>query len=745
MKRQLILLLFAIGVSISMHAIPAKPGKTVVRQADGTYVTVVLHGDEHSHFTTTVDGYTLVLDNGSWQYALKQNGDLVSSGMTAHDAPARTDAEKTFLAGHEKMLRAEPTAVQQEAVKRSRSLWKQPATGTGQAKATRYDYNNFRGLVILVEWNDRSFTRSDAKSFFSSMVNDKGYSGYYTQDTPRQWVNCTGSVHDYFSDNSSGLFQPKFDVVGPVKINRSCKYPEGASYGWQCAVDAIKAADPLVDYRKYDADGDGVVDMFYIIYAGYGSNVSGNSSSYIWPYASQYVYPYMTYDGVRMGRYACSTEICDSEVRGGNTLDGIGTIVHEFSHVLGLPDLYDTDYEENGQSNDPGIWSIMAGGGYNNSSRTPTGYGAYERYAIGFMQPELIKEKGGTYTLGAMNETNSAYRINSAVDKEYFLLENRQRTRWDEYLPGNGMLVFRVDSTDASIWTSNKVNCYPSHNYYEMVRANPRTTGNVITESGYDSFPGLGNITELNSEMIEQFRSWSGEAVPLSLSNISEKNGIINFSVGGSEIDRKIEDFEDMALTQEDATGVKGVFCNWDMVNTRVVETTDKQGTGKKALSIVRGGSLTSSVIEKGISNIEFDFWNASPVQSIIRCYSSTDGGNTWTLMKNIEGLTQINVTAGKNIHTKYVANLPAGSMFRIQQDSGLPTVINYIDDISMIFNGNTATGIGEIKAENGTDTVEETVYNLSGQRVSACSKGILIVKKHTADGRVITRKVVRR
>ena len=105
-----------------MHAIPAKPGKTVVRQADGTYVTVVLHGDEHSHFTTTVDGYTLVLDNGSWQYALKQNGDLVSSGMTAHDAPARTDAEKTFLAGHEKMLRAEPTAVQQEAVKRSRSL-----------------------------------------------------------------------------------------------------------------------------------------------------------------------------------------------------------------------------------------------------------------------------------------------------------------------------------------------------------------------------------------------------------------------------------------------------------------------------------------------------------------------------------------------------------------------------------------------------------------------------------------------
>lgn len=745
MKRQLILFLFVTGVSLSLHAIPAKPGKTTVRQADGTYVTVVLHGDEHSHFTTTDDGYTLIFNGGSWQYATLKDGSLVASGITAHDAAERTGKETTFLSGHKKMLRAEPTAAQQEEAKRSRSLWKAPAGGTAPARATRYDYNNFRGLVILVEWNDLGFTRTDAKEFFSSMMNDKGYGGYYTQGTPRQWVECTGSVHDYFSDNSAGMFQPTFDVVGPVRINRSCTYPAGTSNGWQCAVDAINAANPLVDYSKYDADGDGVVDMFYIIYAGYGSNVSGNNGDYIWPYASQYAYPYQRYDGVRMGRYACSTELCDSEVRGGKTLDGIGTICHEFSHVLGLPDLYDTDYENNGQSNDPGVWSIMAGGGYSNSSRTPTGYGAYERYAIGFMQPVMIKEKGGEYTLGAINGTNTAYRINSAVDKEYFLLENRQRTGWDAYLPGSGMLVFRVDSTNAAMWTSNKVNCYPEHNYYEMVRANPRTAGSTVTESGYDPFPGLGNVTELNSEMVPLFKSWSGEAVPLSLNTITESNGIISFSVGGSEIDRKVEDFEAMELTEGDATGVKGVFCNWDMVKTKIVETTDKYGNASKALGIVRGGSLTSSAIEKGISNIEFDYWNASPVQAIVRCYSSTDGGTTWTLMENTDRQTQLNVVAGKNIHTKYIANLPAGSMFRIQQDSGLPTTVNYIDDISMIFNSSSATGINSIEAGSDADTATEAVYNLSGQRVSSCSKGILIVRKRTADGRIITRKVVKR
>lgn len=745
MKRQLILLLFAIGASLSIHAVPAKPGKTTVRQADGTYVTVVLHGDEHSHFTTTDDGYTLIHDGSSWQYAIKRDGVLMASGVTAHDAAQRTDKETAFLNGNGKMLRADITADGKREMERARSLWKSPAQGTGAARATRYDYNNFRGLVILVEWNDLGFTRSDAKTFFSSMMNDENYSGYYTQSQPQQWVACTGSVHDYFRDNSMGLFRPKFDVVGPVRINRSCRYPQGTSYGWQCAADVIEAANSIVDYSKYDADGDGVVDMFYIIYAGYGSNVSGNNSDYIWPYASQFAYPYRTYDGVRMGRYACSTEICDSEARGGNTLDGIGTIVHEFSHVLGLPDLYDTDYEDNGQSNDPGVWSIMAGGSYSNNSRTPTGYGAYERYAIGFMQPETITEEGGTYTLEQIGASNKAYRINSSVNKEFFLLENRQLERWDAYLPGSGMLVFRVDSTNTSVWTSNAVNRNPAHNYYEMLRANPRTSGSVITPSAYDPFPGLGKVTALNNETSPSLKSWTGADTPLSLNTIIESGGVINFNVGGAEVDSDVEDFEAMELTEDDATGVQGVFCKWDLTKARIIPAADGYGTGQKALGMVRGASITSDVIAKGINTLEFDFWNASPTSTIVRTYTSADGGNTWKQMTNTDGQNQVSVISKKNVHIKFLANLPAGSMIRIEQSSGLPTTYNYIDNIGIMFNQGGTTAISGITAGADAAPVSETVYNLSGQRVAAGTKGMLIVKTRNADGRTVTRKVIRR
>jgi len=746
MKRHLLSIILLLSVITAAHSIPAKPGQARFRQPDGSMVTLVLHGDEFIHFTTTSDGYTVVETASGYQYALKENGVLVPSGITAHDAAQRTADEKAFLSASPKRLHADITAAGRQETRRARSLWDSPAAGTSAPRKARYDYNNFRGLVILVEWNDLSFTRTDAKAFFSSLVNDEGYSGYYTQDTPRQWVSCTGSVRDYFSDNSMGQFKPVFDVVGPVKINRSHTYPRGTENGWQCAVDVITAANSIVDFSKYDADGDGTVDMFYIIYAGYGSNVSGNNSNYIWPYASSYAYPYRTYDGVRMGRYACSTELCASDKSGDKTLDGIGTICHEFSHVLGLPDLYDTDYEAGGLSSHPDVWSIMAGGGYNNASRTPTGYGAYERYAIGFMQPETISEQGGTYTLEAIDASNRAYRINSAVDKEFFLLENRQRTRWDAYLPGSGMLIFRVDSTDAAAWTGNKVNCSPSHNYYELVRANPRTSGGVTVASGYDPFPGLGKVTDINNVTEPSLRSWTGAETPLSLNSISEDGGVISFSVGGADVDMDVEDFEAMELTEADASGVQGVFCRWDMAKTRVIPAIGEYGTGGKALGIVRGGSLTSSAIEKGISTLEFDFWNATPATAMIRTYSSVDGGTTWTLLENTDGQTQTSVLTKKSVHLKYHAKLPAGSMIRIQQDSGLPTSYCYIDNIKVMSGNFGTTDISQIPGSIADDTaISETAYDVSGRKVDAGTKGLLILKTRTADGRIIVKKVIRR
>lgn len=726
-------------------AIPAKPGGVKVTQPDGRVVTLFLHGDEFRSFTTTSDGYTVVETASGWQYALKKDGVLVPSGMTAHDATARTAEEKEFVWTLEKMAVSDMTPAMESERRRSRSLWKAAPGGKSSLSGKRYDYKNFRGLVILVEWNDLSFTRSDANAFFSSMINDEGYGGYYTQGTTPQWVSCTGSVRDYFNDNSMGLFQPTFDVVGPVRIDRSHTYPQKTLNGAQCAYEALLAANSKVNFADYDGDGDGIVDMFYVIYAGYGSNVSGNSEAYIWPYASSMSYFDITLDGVGMGRYACSTEICASEIYGQKTLDGIGTICHEFSHVLGLPDLYDTDYEKNGQSNDPGVWSVMAGGGYLDNSRTPAGYGAYERYAVGFMQPETISEKGGTYTLEAINTSNKAYRINSSVDNEYFLLENRQRDRWDAALPGDGMLIFRVDSTNASIWERNQVNCYPSHNYYELLRAAPLSYNGTVADTGYDPFPGLGDVKEINNESTPSLLSWTGEPTPLSLHSISSTDGIISFSVGGTEIDKDVENFEQMELTTGDATGVTGAFCRWDMVKARVVATADGFGNGEKALGMQNGGYVTSSAISKAVSKLEFDFWNTTNTSAIISTGYSTDGGKSWTLLAVPSGQTQVSVSSNTKSHISYNVRMPANSMIRILEYKGSASSMCYIDDIKVIYVAGQSSGIMPFPADGKPEEiVSETFYDLSGRRVSANAKGLVIVKTRTADGKTVTRKVIK-
>lgn len=501
-------------------AVPAKKGVVRMQQPDGSYVTICLHGDEFLHFNTTDDGYSVVKDSrGYYVYATLEQGQLVPTRHIAHETEARTAEEKAYLQGVQKFMAPKMTSSaaskkQKENEDRAKTL----------AKAQQYDYSNFKGLIILVQYNDQGFSRSDYSEIINDMVNKENYTGFDN-------IQYTGSVRDYFYDNSNNIFSPQFDIVGPVQVNRSKYYARGTDNSVQLIYDVVNAADPYVDFSQYDRDGDGEVDMIYFIFAGAGSNVGGNDSRLIWPHAYRVYNPNnywtpVTKDGVRLGAYACSTELYGYE--SWKTLDGIGTIVHEFSHVLGLPDLYDTDYEgSGGESKDPGDWSIMAGGSYNNNARTPSGYSIYERYALGFATPEIINSEG-TKTLNTIGNENKGYRIDTQVNNEFFLLENRQKTdKWDAYLPGHGMLVMRVDSTNANIWNSNQVNCNPNHNYFEIVRAGGKTN-----QASADPFPGTRNVRTLNNTTSPaNLLTWSGKETFWGLENITENNGIISFDV----------------------------------------------------------------------------------------------------------------------------------------------------------------------------------------------------------------------
>ena len=218
--------------------------------------------------------------------------------------------------------------------------------------------------------------------------------------------------------------------------------------------------------------------------------------------------------------------------------------------MLGLPDFYDTDYAEGGgQSNDPGYWTLMAQGCYLNDSHTPCGYSLFERYMAGFATPQVIEE-GGSYTLEKVNTSNAGFRINTPVKKEYFILENRQKERWDAYLPGHGLLVFRVDSTNTTVWSNNQLNTNPKHNYYELVRA--RGAG---ASAAADPFPGTGKVTTLNNVTTPaNLKTWAGKETKFGLLNIKETNGVITFDIEDTYVLRELLVDESLQL----GVGVKG-------------------------------------------------------------------------------------------------------------------------------------------------------------------------------------------
>ena len=521
-------------------AVPAHKGATRVMQPDGTYVTIRLHGDEYLHFNTTDDGYSVVKDNrGYYVYAtLDANGRLMPTSQTAHETAMRESAELDFLKDKPKMLCPAMSKQMEEKQATDRA---RRAQRLAQAKAGRINYSKFRGLILLVEYNDKSFKYANYRDLMDEMANKENYKGNsITNVDPRRNAGmCTGSIRDFYEDSSNGQFIPEFDVVGPIKINHSqydIKWPEmqeskDFSRLYQFMADVANAADPVVDFSKYDANSDGIVDLVYIIFAGMSSNFSGNDDRLMWPHQSDFVNPnsigYLRKDNVRLGHYACSTELYGTTQW--STLNGIGTITHEFGHVLGLPDFYDTDYgNSGGESSHPGEWTVMAGGGYLNYGRTPAVYTLFERYALGWAMPRLIDGEG-PYTIQSIDESNSGYRLNSRVNKEFFMLENRQQTKWNEYLPGHGLLVFRVDSTNSTVWNDNTVNANPVHNYFEMVRAGGFTG---LNEADSDPFPGSYKVTTLsNTTSPGNLKTWSGKHSPWALWNIAENNGVITFDI----------------------------------------------------------------------------------------------------------------------------------------------------------------------------------------------------------------------
>ena len=478
-------LMAAIGAitltSLSAMAIPAYPDILQHTQPDGTIIEFRIKGNENSHRITTPDGsQELQVDADGWMRPVVRPISINGSGDA--DSQPEVTAPKYLISGASF-----------------------PSSGSPKA------------LVILVKFRDKFFSMEDPNDYYTRMLNERGFSDN----------GATGSALDFFSDNSLGRFTPQFDVYGPVVMKNGWSYygqndRQGYDmYPHEMVIEALQALDKTVDFSQYDTDGDGMIDNVYVFYAGYGEQ-DASTSSLIWPHSADILDYNLEedyyFDGVLLNRYAMSNELKANTT----TPDGIGTFVHEFGHVLGLPDFYATAYTG---AYTPGRFDTMDTGSYNNNSRTPPYYSIFERMCLGWATPEEITA-AGAYSLEAIDKSNFGYRISTERPDEFFLLENRQPSGWDLYLPGKGMLVWHIDY-DQRMWDNNILNNQRTHQCIDLVEADYSLTD--INRNG-DPFPGKSTITTFGYDTKPALRSWADKKLEVEkLYNIKEENSLISF------------------------------------------------------------------------------------------------------------------------------------------------------------------------------------------------------------------------
>ncbi len=308
--------------------------------------------------------------------------------------------------------------------------------------------------VVLVAFADKSFSSEDPADRYHRMFNEEGYNE----------GRGPGCVADYFRDQSSGLFRPSFDIYGPVTLGIDCT--GGGRMGGDAFKNAVTLLDDSlhVDFEPYDWNGDKSAESVIFIFAGYGGNESSTQNKgYIWPNTGSFS-AVTTAGGIRVSGYSASAELW-SNYRS----CGIGTICHEYSHTLGLPDIYPT----NSGSDEYSVcdeWDLMDGGNFVNSGWCPPAYTAHEKMQLGWLTPVELSEPTFVTDMRTAQEGGPTYIIRTADASEFFLLENRQWSRWDLRTPGHGLLVSHVHY-DSSAWRNNRVNNIPDHHRFDFVHA----------------------------------------------------------------------------------------------------------------------------------------------------------------------------------------------------------------------------------------------------------------------------------
>lgn len=608
-KKSLIILL-SFMLTLPVWAVPARRNLFEVKQPDGTTLKVRMIGDEYFHCLMTEEGVAVELDSLSGYYV---------------PIDEETLAERKEIANVKKLesnqRRARRVMLSNEA---SESL------------GTRCFYKGKkRGLVILVNYKDKAMTYTQQD--FSEQFNQTGYSKN----------GHIGSVKDYFYDQSYGMLSIDFDVVGPYTVSENLAYygkngSDGKDKQPSLLIsEACNLADPDVDFSLYDWDDDGEVDQVYVIYAGYGEAFQGADVNTIWPHewslSSAAFYGVgkgaITLDGVTIDTYACSSELVYNE---GNEMCTIGTACHEFSHCLGFPDFYDSEYQYCPSMFD---WDILDNGSYNGPNgigEVPAGMTAYERWIGGWLELEELNAPCDVENLPDLGDSARAYIIyNEGNRSEAYILENRQNKRWFTYPDkAHGMLIYHIDY-DASVWSKNKVNTNSSHPHLVVVPANNSFGEKVSYGNGQGGFyvstdvfrgqlwPGTSKNTAFTDNSTPASKLYNRNEnnsflLGHPITDIQEKDGLISFAFDGG---KQIEQPQILAC---EGSVEEGFHLNWNPVasatsyDVRIVTSEPNQVLQpllqEKMSKLTSSASGTLDLSSKLDDYMEHDGWSGTKV-----------------------------------------------------------------------------------------------------------------------------------
>lgn len=561
-------MLFAFGTAA--NAVPAKKLQKVITLANGTQVSVELRGDEYLSWWEGTDGTayrTTATDENVFEAF-----DLEAQKPAAAARRARTEQGRVArLARVKNSLKG--------ADDKMRGLGGDHITYKGVKK----------GLVVLVDFKNKKFADGHDLEYYKNVINGKDFT-----DEEEGYV---GSVRDYFLAQSNGQFELDFDVVGPVTMSNKYGYYGGDSEYqkdekvYEMIKEASDAIQDQVNLKDYDWDGDGEADQVFFLYAGLGQ-ASSNNASTIWPHESELRYwpcGVLSYPTGKINTYACANEL-QPETQGSSRYisAGIGTICHEFSHCLGFADMYDTS---GGGGYGMSVFDVMDQGSYNGNGFVPCNYTAFERIYAGWVEPIELIDPATVKDMKSVSDYGRPFIMyNYKNTNEYFLMENRQNTGWDEGLYGsNGLLITHVNYVP-SRWANNSVNASTQKiQCCTVVNADgSREISNTLSLQG-DLYPYESKGVTMNDEFTDDSEPASklynkntdnSYALGIPITQIKRSKGSISFLVCGGD-DKNVIDNTFKGVVD----GINGVTVVKKTVDNRIYSIDGRYlGTDASAL-----------------------------------------------------------------------------------------------------------------------------------------------------------------